>query len=110
MLEFLVSSNNIASKLRNQYVFIIIPCLNPDGVVFGNYRVNISGYDLNRQWENPSEDFHPEILAMKSLLSTYDIGSIKIFCDIHCHSRKLNSFFYGCNTAANGGITSWTKT
>ena len=33
-----------------------------------------------------------------------------IFCDIHCHSKKLNSFFYGCNTAARGGMTSWTKT
>lgn len=32
-----------------------------------------------------------------------------MFCDLHSHSKKLNSFIYGCNTAANGGFTSWTK-
>jgi len=24
--------------------------LNPDGVIHGNYRSNISGYDLNKKW------------------------------------------------------------
>jgi hypothetical protein len=28
---------------------------------------------------------------------------------LHGHSRKKNSFIYGCNTAANGGFNSWTK-
>ena len=32
-----------------------------------------------------------------------------VYCDLHCHSKKKNSFIYGCNTAANGGFTSWTK-
>lgn len=27
---------------------------------------------------------------------------------MHGHSKKKNSFFYGCNTAANGGFLSWT--
>ena len=33
---------------------------------------------------------------------------IWIYCDLHGHSKKKNSFFYGCNTAANGGFLSWT--
>lgn len=28
---------------------------------------------------------------------------------MHGHSRKKNAFIYGCNTAANGGFSSWTK-
>jgi hypothetical protein len=32
-----------------------------------------------------------------------------MFCDIHGHAKKFNSFIYGCNTAANGGFCSWTK-
>lgn len=28
---------------------------------------------------------------------------------MHGHSRKRNSFLYGCNRAANGGFNSWTK-
>ena len=33
--------------------FVLIPILNPDGVVCGNYRNSIAGVDLNRQWINP---------------------------------------------------------
>ena len=29
---------------------------------------------------------------------------------VHRASKKKNSCIYGCNTAANGGFTSWTKT
>lgn len=32
-----------------------------------------------------------------------------LYCDLHGHSRKKNSFVYGCNRAANGGFNSWTK-
>jgi hypothetical protein len=36
-------------------------------------------------------------------------GKILIYCDMHGHSRKKNSFIYGCNTVAEGGFNSWTK-
>ena len=36
--------------LRDHFVFKIVPMLNPDGVVNGNYRCSLSGQDLNRQW------------------------------------------------------------
>ncbi len=26
---------------------------NPDGVILGNTRCNLNGYDLNRQWKKP---------------------------------------------------------
>jgi murein tripeptide amidase MpaA len=49
--------------------------MNPDGVIHGNYRSNISGYDLNRKWENPSKIYHPEIFYLKKLiLSIEEIG------------------------------------
>lgn len=32
-----------------------------------------------------------------------------MFCDIHGHSRKRNSFIYGNRNAANEGFLSWTK-
>ena len=38
----------IAQYLREQYIFKLIPCLNPDGVVRGNYRSSFAGVDLNR--------------------------------------------------------------
>lgn len=34
--------------------------VNPDGVVAGNYRTNLSGIDLNRRWDggNRSKNMH----------------------------------------------------
>ena len=44
------STNQMALELRKRIVFKIIPCQNPDGVIVGNYRVSMSGNDLNRRY------------------------------------------------------------
>jgi murein tripeptide amidase MpaA len=68
-LEYLLSDDRIALKLRREYTFIMVPCLNPDGVVYGNYRFNIGGFDMNRQWEKPSKLMQPEIFYLKKLMN-----------------------------------------
>lgn len=111
LYNFITSGSREAKYLRRFYTFILIPCMNPDGVVCGNYRNSCAGVDLNRQWINPDPDFHPEVCAVKNLMQEIkeeDKREIWIFCDLHGHSKKKNSFFYGCNTAANGGFLSWT--
>jgi murein tripeptide amidase MpaA len=42
--------------------------VNPDGVVHGNYRSNLSGCDLNRKWENPSKSYHSEVYNLKRMI------------------------------------------
>jgi murein tripeptide amidase MpaA len=37
-----------AAALRKSTVFIIVPMMNPDGVIMGNYRTGAAGKDLNR--------------------------------------------------------------
>jgi hypothetical protein len=88
----------------------MVPILNPDGTVCGNYRSSLAGVDLNRQWILPNKDLHPTIFHIKEMLSNVKKERpLLVYCDLHCHSKKKNSFIYGCNTAANGGFTSWTK-
>lgn len=48
ILDYLISDEDGARYLRNNFVFKIVPMLNPDGVIIGNYRCNLSGFDLNR--------------------------------------------------------------
>jgi len=50
-----VGTSMEAQLLRENFVFKIIPMLNIDGVLNGNYRVSLCGLDLNRQWANPSK-------------------------------------------------------
>ena len=49
VLDFLTSSSPEADCLRNKYVFKVVPMLNPDGVINGNYRCSLVGADLNRR-------------------------------------------------------------
>lgn len=46
-IRFLVSEEKPVELLQ-KYHFFIIPMLNPDGVVAGNYRTSLFGKDLNR--------------------------------------------------------------
>ncbi len=39
LIKYIVQSNDpVANSLRNTFVFKIVPMLNPDGVISGNYR------------------------------------------------------------------------
>ena len=71
--------------------------LNPDGVIYGNYRCSLLGVDLNRRWINPSKILHPTIHYTKQIIKMLDLDrTIDLFTDIHGHSRKYNVFMYGC--------------
>lgn len=47
-LKFIISKDPMAEELRKRIVFKIVPMINPDGVLIGNYRTSMSGNDLNR--------------------------------------------------------------
>lgn len=47
-LDFLTGSSLDAKILRDNFVFKVVPMLNPDGVINGNYRCSLAGVDLNR--------------------------------------------------------------
>lgn len=38
IIDFLASDSVEANFLRNKYIFKIIPMVNPDGVLYGNFR------------------------------------------------------------------------
>ena len=44
-----------ANFLRDRVVFKIIPMVNVDGVVLGNFRTGIGGRDLNRAFYQPEK-------------------------------------------------------
>eukprot|EP00466_Bigelowiella_natans_P019973 jgi/Bigna1/35118/e_gw1.8.156.1 len=98
IIQFLTGESKEARFLRQNAVFKIVPILNPDGVINGNYRCNLSGVDLNRHWENPCPIKHPTIFAVKQLLSALARQRpVMLYCDFHGHSVMKNFCLYGCN-------------
>lgn len=96
VLKFLSSEDKIAAELRRTFVIKIIPMLNPDGVVLGNYRCSMAGLDLNRQYRKPSKQITPSVYHIKQLLLSFPRHRVVFLCDLHGHSRKFDSFMYGC--------------
>ena len=68
VIEGLLSTTEFEA-LKKEFVIYLIPMVNPDGVVFGSYRANLSGSDLNRKWRHPHKTFHPEVYHTRRFLS-----------------------------------------
>ena len=94
--EYLMSFNEEANYLRNNYIIKIIPMINVDGVIRGNSRTSLSGCDLNRRWVKPDEFIHPEIYYLKELIKNF-VKNIEVeyIIDFHGHFGAFDSFFYG---------------
>lgn len=66
-LKYICSESEEAKFLRKKIVFKVIPMLNVDGVVAGNFRTSLCGKDLNRQFKTNSTFLIPEVRAVKEL-------------------------------------------
>lgn len=52
----MIASNAGDAKMRdflNNYVIRVFPMINVDGVIYGNFRCDLGGFDLNRTWKEP---------------------------------------------------------
>jgi hypothetical protein len=109
-IKYLMGNSLQAKELRKRLIFLIVPMINVDGVIVGNYRASMSGNDLNRRFIEPEPRLHPEVCLVKSIVHDLINGKkdkkgptlpeiidedIMCFADMHGHSRKKNVFVYG---------------
>ncbi|EDL27497.1 ATP/GTP binding protein-like 2, isoform CRA_d [Mus musculus] len=98
-LDFILSNSPDAQLLRDIFVFKVIPMLNPDGVIVGNYRCSLAGRDLNRHYKTVLKDSFPCIWYTKNMIKRLlEEREVLLYCDFHGHSRKNNIFLYGCHS------------
>ncbi|CAL1533712.1 unnamed protein product [Lymnaea stagnalis] len=102
LLDFVTSNSPDAKLLRDTFIFKIVPMLNPDGVIVGNYRCSLTGRDLNRNYKTALKDAYPSVWHTKSMIRKLLIErDIIVYCDLHGHSRRQNVFIYGCEQKSN---------
>jgi len=103
-IEYLTSKEPTAIYLRDNFVFLIVPMLNPDGVILGNNRYDSYGNDLNRVFQLPNKNQHPTIYYLKKMIHKL-VKDMKLvfYCDMHGHGRSKDIFAYGNNEGGHSG-------
>ncbi len=91
----------VGRKLRQLCRFHVVPNANPDGSVRGHLRTNAAGVNLNREWEAPSEDKSPEVLALRGAM---DETGVHFAMDVHGDEAIPAVFLAGFQ-----GIPSWNE-
>ncbi|ESO95340.1 hypothetical protein LOTGIDRAFT_117158, partial [Lottia gigantea] len=101
-LDYLTGNSADAKLLRDTFIFKIVPMLNPDGVIVGNYRCSLAGRDLNRNYKTMLKDAYPSVWHTRSMIrKLLQEREIVVYCDLHGHSRRQNVFIYGCENKHN---------
>ena len=96
LIQTLFAKNDFGLKLRKNFSWLLIPMVNPDGVICGFYRPSLSGNDLNRVWRQPDPMMHPVADAVLKLIEVLQkTRPIPFFLDFHGHTAACNSFVYG---------------
>ncbi|XP_069018057.1 cytosolic carboxypeptidase 2 isoform X1 [Embiotoca jacksoni] len=104
-LDFLLGDSDDAQLLRDTFVFKVVPMLNPDGVVVGNYRCSLAGKDLNRNYKTLLRDPFPCVWHTRNMVERLMAEmDVVLYCDFHGHNRKNNVFMYGCNNRGHASL------
>lgn len=78
----------------------LVPNMNPDGAFHGHLRTNAMGQDLNRAWQNASQEISPEVLFVQEHMEKYGVD---LFLDIHGDEEIPYVFAAACE--GNPGYT-----
>ncbi|XP_075008384.1 cytosolic carboxypeptidase 3 isoform X2 [Calonectris borealis] len=96
-LDYILGDSGKAQLLRDNFVFKVVPMLNPDGVIVGNHRCSLTGQDLNRKYRSNMKKYYPSIWYTRNMIKrVMGERDVFLYCDIHGHNRKQNVFMYGC--------------
>ncbi|CDW91598.1 UNKNOWN [Stylonychia lemnae] len=96
IIDFLVSNTEQSKILLENYVFKVIPLLNPDGVYRGYFRLDTYNHNLNRFYIDPDPKLQPTIYAARqAILQQHQYGNLHIYLDLHGHAVKKGCFIFG---------------
>ena len=93
-------TDKMIAELKQKATLHIVPCMNLDGVKRGHLRTNAAGIDLNRAWQNTTQDKSPEVFFVREAMRK---TGVDFFLDVHGDEAIPNNFL-----DSGKGIPSWT--
>lgn len=88
--EQLLGESELAQKFRARFNLLIVPNVNPDGVANGNWRHNVKGVDLNRDWGKFTQ---VETKLINDKLNQLTSKGAKFVMAIDFHSTQQDIFY-----------------
>jgi murein tripeptide amidase MpaA len=70
----------VGRALRQRCRLHVVPNVNPDGSRRGHLRTNAIGVNLNREWDNPTLERSPEVVALRGAM---DESGVDFSMDVH---------------------------
>ncbi|MGK7393644.1 MAG: M14 family metallopeptidase [Candidatus Cyclobacteriaceae bacterium M3_2C_046] len=86
----LVSQDSLATRFRSQFLVMLVPMVNPDGIDQGHWRHNAGGVDLNRDWYN---FYQPETAAIRDYFNDFIKDHRQILFQVDFHSTQEDLFY-----------------
>lgn len=90
-VETIAGPSELAREFRQAFETSVVPLMNPDGVAAGNWRHNLHGVDLNRDW-GPFRQ--PETQVVRDAILKYQLDEtprLAFFLDFH--STRYDVFY-----------------
>ena len=107
LMDIVFGDSPLGKKLRESFSWFLVPMINPDGVICGFYRPDLSGDDMNRIWPAPDPLMHPIASTILDVIETLQrTHPIPFFLDFHGHTAACNSFVYGFMNEQNPDLYS----
>ncbi|GAA5059157.1 M14-type cytosolic carboxypeptidase [Erythrobacter westpacificensis] len=88
-VEELLADNDLARRFRARFQTVVVPMLNPDGVVRGHWRHATGGVDLNRDW---GKFCQPETRLMGDMIAAIEADparNLTFFLDFHSTQKDV---------------------
>ena len=101
LARLLDGDDPVARAMLEKAAFYVVPNMNPDGSRRGHLRTNAAGVNLNREWQQPSQEKSPEVYWVRRRMEETGVD----FClDVHGDEAIPHNFIAGPE-----GVPSFSK-
>lgn len=86
--SFVEETTLLATFMRQNLMLVVVPLLNPDGVMLGNFQSGVSGHDMLDYLNEESKELFPELHYLKRYLAKLKSQGDELVCSIHIESTN----------------------